>query len=104
MLTAKQNFLETLKPDGKPDRLVNDYEFAKTVMIDPLMRFTLAQLVHGHELGVAAQHNVRTTACHIGGDGDSAKFTGLGNDLCFLLMVLGVEHMVGNAGALEQLT
>lgn len=40
MLTAKQNFLETLKPDGKPDRLVNDYEVFKTVMIDPLMRFT----------------------------------------------------------------
>jgi len=40
MLTAKQNFLETLKVDGKPDRLVNDYEVFKTVMIDPLMRFT----------------------------------------------------------------
>lgn len=26
MLTAKENFLETLKPDGKPDRLVKQYE------------------------------------------------------------------------------
>lgn len=40
MLTKKQNFLETLKPNGDPDRLVNDYEFAKTIMIDPLMRYT----------------------------------------------------------------
>ena len=40
MLTAKQNFLETLKPDGKPDRLVNDYEFVKPVMVDPVHRFT----------------------------------------------------------------
>lgn len=40
MLTKKQNFLETLKPDGKPDRLVNDYEFVVPVMIDPLQRYT----------------------------------------------------------------
>lgn len=40
MLTPKQNFLETLKPDGKPDRLVNDYEFAKSIMIDPVQRYT----------------------------------------------------------------
>ncbi len=26
MLTAKQNFLETIKPDGKPDRLLKQYE------------------------------------------------------------------------------
>lgn len=40
MLTKKQNFLETLKPDGKPDRLVNDYEACKAVMVDPCQRFT----------------------------------------------------------------
>ena len=40
MLTPKRNFLETLKPDGKPDRLVNDYEFVKPVMVDPVHRFT----------------------------------------------------------------
>lgn len=40
MLTKKQNFLETLKPDGKPDRLVNDYEFVVPVMVDPVQRFT----------------------------------------------------------------
>ena len=40
MLTAKQNFLETIKKDGKPDRLVNDYEALKPIMVDPLMRFT----------------------------------------------------------------
>ncbi len=31
MLTARENFIETLKADGKPDRLVNQYEFMKTV-------------------------------------------------------------------------
>lgn len=28
MLSAKENFLETIKPDGKPDRLVKQYEGA----------------------------------------------------------------------------
>ena len=40
MLTKKQNFLETIKPDGHPDRLVNDYEFIQAVMCDPIQRFT----------------------------------------------------------------
>ena len=28
MLSAKENFLETIKPDGKPDRLIKQYEGA----------------------------------------------------------------------------
>ena len=48
MLTKKQNFLETLKPDGKPDRLVNDYEFAKAVMVDPVQRFTRGNRKKGY--------------------------------------------------------
>lgn len=47
MLTIKQNFLETLKPDGKPDRLVNDYEFAKSVMNDPVQVFTRGMRTKG---------------------------------------------------------
>lgn len=47
MLTKKQNFLETLKPDGKPDRLVNAYEALNTVMVDPLMRYTRGNRVKG---------------------------------------------------------
>lgn len=39
MLTAKENFLETLKIDGKPDRLVNDYEALAAVNNDPLLRY-----------------------------------------------------------------
>ena len=40
MLSAKENFLETIKVDGKPDRLVMDYEFCRPVLSDPVMRFT----------------------------------------------------------------
>ena len=57
----------------------------------------LCQLCLGKEVGVAAQHDVGTAACHVGGDGDGAEFTGLGNDLGFLLVVLGVQNVVGDA-------
>lgn len=47
MLTPRENFLETLKIDGKPDRLVNDYEALKPIMNDPLIRFTRGNRVKG---------------------------------------------------------
>jgi hypothetical protein len=37
MLTAKENFLETIRPDGKPDRLVNCYEVMELVFLPTLM-------------------------------------------------------------------
>ena len=40
MLTEKENLLETLKKDGKPDRLVNQYEAFAVIMNDPIYRFT----------------------------------------------------------------
>jgi hypothetical protein len=38
MLSARENFLETLKPDGKPDRLVNQYE-PMVLVRDPVNPF-----------------------------------------------------------------
>ena len=37
MLSVKENFLETIKKDGKPDRLVNGYEFLGLVVPDPVL-------------------------------------------------------------------
>jgi uroporphyrinogen-III decarboxylase len=39
MLTPKQNVLETLKRDGKPDRLVNQYRPFVQIMSDPVYAF-----------------------------------------------------------------
>lgn len=47
MLSIRRNFLETLKPDGHPDRLVNDFEAVKQVVNDPLMRYTRGNRVKG---------------------------------------------------------
>jgi len=47
MLTARQNLLETLKVNGKPDRLVNQYEPFIPIMNDPLSKYTRGNRVRG---------------------------------------------------------
>ena len=51
-----------------------------------------------HLLGIAAEKNVRAAAGHVGGDGDGAFAAGLRDDARFALVLLGVEHFVGDAG------
>ena len=43
-----------------------------------------------------AEHDVRASSGHVGGDGHGFRLTGLGHDFRFLLMVLGIENGVGN--------
>jgi hypothetical protein len=62
----------------------------------------LAQVGLGQILGVAAQHDIGAASGHVGGDGDGAELAGLRDDLGFLLVVLGVEHVVLYALALFQ--
>jgi hypothetical protein len=57
----------------------------------------IGQLGGDAHLGVAAKLDVGAAAGHVGGNGDRARHTGLGNDLGFLLVVAGVEHIVRNA-------
>lgn len=47
MLTAKQNFLETLKPDGKPDRLSACYTALQPIGGDPVFQFVRGNRVRG---------------------------------------------------------
>lgn len=47
MLTAKQNVLETLKKDGKPDRLVNQFEPFVAIMNDPVYGLVRGNRVKG---------------------------------------------------------
>jgi hypothetical protein len=54
---------------------------------------------------LAAQLDVDTTAGHVGGDGHRSRLAGPGDDGCLTCVLLGVEHLVGNAfaqGALEE--
>src|SRR5699024_4041892 len=55
----------------------------------------------GDELGVAPEHDVGTTAGHVGGDGDRTELAGPGDDRCLTGVVLGVEDLVFDALAFE---
>ncbi len=61
----------------------------------------LHHLLPRHEFWVAAEQNVGAAAGHVGGDGDHAEAARLRNDFGFALVVLGVEHDVANAFALQ---
>jgi hypothetical protein len=47
MLTVRENFLETIQADGKPDRLVNGYEFMELIVPDPVMLASSHNLKRG---------------------------------------------------------
>ena len=51
--------------------------------------------------GGVVELDIGTTACHVGGDGHTPVLTGMGDDLCLDLMVLRIQHVVGNADLLE---
>ena len=55
-----------------------------------------------HELGVAAEQDVGAAAGHVGGDRHRALAAGLRDDLGLLRVVLGVQHDVLDAAALQQ--
>ena len=63
----------------------------------------LAQVVLGQKLRIAPQHDVGTTAGHVGGHGDRPELAGLGDNLGLLLMVFGVEDVVLDALLGQQL-
>ena len=55
----------------------------------------------GHELGVAAEHDVGASTGHVGGDRDGALAAGLGDDRGLALVLLGVEDLVRDALAAQ---
>src|SRR6202011_4041890 len=54
-------------------------------------------------LRTAAEHDVRAAARHVGGDRDRTGTAGLGDDVCLTLMLLGIEPLVRDLRALQQL-
>ena len=56
----------------------------------------------GEEFDVAAEHDIGTTACHVGSHGDGALTACDGHDSGLLIMLLRVQHLVGNVGNVKQ--
>ncbi len=96
--------LVTLGSDHmQPARLENRLMALLPIGLD-LRDLLLGGILHRRDFDfpVAAQQDVGTTAGHVGGDGDRTRATGLGDDLGFLVVVLGVEHLVLDAFLLQQ--
>src|SRR5262249_51608225 len=53
--------------------------------------------------GIASQQDVGTTARHVGRDGDRATAPGLGDDLCFTLVVFRIEHVMLHSLLIEEI-
>ena len=68
---------------------------------DFLRNVLLTHTAAGQIVRVAAQQNIRAAARHVGGDGDRAHMTGLGHNFGFLLVVFGVQHLMGHAPQLN---
>ena len=47
MLTIRENLLETIKKDGKPDRLVNCYTAFKPIGGDPVFQYVRGNRIRG---------------------------------------------------------
>jgi hypothetical protein len=93
---------ENVEPAGRDDLLFvffavgpNFFEDLELACIRQIL-FPVQNLFE-HEVGIAAQDNVSAAARHIRGDGDGALASGLGDDLGFSLMLLGVEDVVFHA-------
>ena len=63
---------------------------------------SLSSFSAGEPLGVAAEQDVDAATGHVGGHGDGVQPTGLGDDLRLTGVLLGVEHLVGDAALGEQ--
>ena len=56
----------------------------------------------GLMLHVATQHNIRTAACHISGNGNHARFARLCHNQGFALVLFGVQHIVRQPCLIQQ--
>ena len=63
----------------------------------------LLNFIQRHGLSVAAEHDIGTTACHVGRNGNCARLAGLCNDLCLALVILCVQDGVLDALGLQDL-
>src|SRR5665647_1322828 len=61
------------------------------------------ELLDGHELRVAAEHDVGATAGHVGRDRHGTLAARLGDDRCLASVLLGVQHLVRDTKAPEHL-
>ena len=50
---------------------------------------------------IVVQLDIRTTSCHVGGNGDRAVESGVSDDRSLLLVVFGIQHVMFDAFLFE---
>ena len=94
-------FFAGVVPDGGLAIVLSAFDFALR-SAERLSKPLLQRLLLGHEFGIAAEQNVGSAASHVGGDCHHAFAAGLSDDLCFPLVIFGIEHDVLDAFFLQQ--
>src|SRR6056297_2892874 len=61
----------------------------------------LLHFLPGHKIRIASQHYVGSTSSHVSSYSDCLQPSGLGNNVRFTFMVLGIKHIMGNLSCLE---
>jgi hypothetical protein len=74
-----------------------DFLIRRKLLGHPLLQASLL----GHELGVAAEQDVRAAPGHVGGNRDHSLTAGLRHDIRLALVLLGVQDLVLNPHPLE---
>ena len=84
------------------DGLIRSFGITGGFGNDGVVVTCLLQVVFGKVFRIAAQHNVRAAAGHVGGDGHRAELSGLSDNFRFLFMILGIQHRVWDSALFEQ--
>ena len=88
-------------PDGT-SRIVDTHLNLSLSSPQGLRNSLLDAFLLGFKFGIAAEQNVSAAAGHVGGNRDHALTACLGDDLGFLLVILGIEDDVLDALFLQQ--
>ena len=77
-MTPKQIFLEMLKPDGRPDRQLKQYEALHLVLADPINRYLRGNRVKGSVNGISPKFPDFIKALDTDKDGNTGNIISVG--------------------------
>ena len=92
---------ENVKPPGFDHGVVALLPLAGQLLAGRIVQRLILRCQLGLE--IAPEHNIRTPACHVGGNGDHAGSPRLGDNLGLLLVILGIQHFMFDALLLKRL-
>src|SRR5579863_3492284 len=93
-------FISRVVPNGGGSVIHVGFDFSLRCAAR-LSKTLLYALLLGHEFRIAAQQNIGSAAGHVGGDGDHALASSLGNNFSLAFVIFRVQDYVLNTFFLE---